>query len=454
MWVYKDKHRIQLKNLFENILPATQKVCIQAKEKLKYLVKGLRLEIKSNLYDPYLAYWLLENELASLHDLKQKYCSSNLIFSNENNYHRKKKPSLNYLLENEIQIQDAFLECLICLNSMDKLKLKLQLDNLWSYFSKIESEIMIIAAYMELNGIGFDSTECVRQMNIVKLKQNELEKKIYSYLTPAKIKKGFSLNSPEDIASLLYVDCKLTPPIFENKQQQTCKRMTLARVKHHSTAKIVLEKLSEQHELPKLILEWRQIQNSLSKTIYPVEKAKCFNNYLNMFRIHSTNDMCTVTGRLVLNEPCLQIIPKDFDIFFNFSNDGTDKSDDANEDDDFEFLKNKLYFLDTDRNDDEADDNANTKFLVSLRNAFIPYKNGILLSADYCQLELRIIAHLCKDKLLQKIINNEENDVFLSLASEWMNISIERVSESQRQQTKQVFQLLYFKGSSIISSYY
>ena len=40
---------------------------------------------------------------------------------------------------------------------MDKLKLKLQIDSLWSYFCKIESEAMIVAAHMELNGIGFDS---------------------------------------------------------------------------------------------------------------------------------------------------------------------------------------------------------------------------------------------------------------------------------------------------------
>ena len=441
----KNKCLIMLKKLFENVLPPIQKVCLQAKEKLKLLVKGINIELKSNFFDPYLAYWLLENQLASLNDLKQKYCSNSLSFSVENNHRKKKQPPLMYSLDDEIRLQDAFIESLICLNCMDKLKLKLQLDNLWSYFCKIESDVMIVAAYMELNGIGFDSKECSKQMNVIKIKQVELEKKIYSYVSPAKIKKGFSLNSPEDIANLLYVDLKLTPPVLENNnkhQEQNAKRMTSARVKHHSTAKAVLEKLSEQHELPKLILEWRQIQNSLTKTVYPVEASKCFNEYLDMFRIHSTNDMCTLTGRLVLNDPCLQIIPKDYDIFFNYCDENPEENQSANianelnEEDDYEFLRKKFFDL---METDDSEDGNSKKYSVSLRNAFIPYKNGILLSADYCQLELRIIAHLCKDKLLQKIINNNDTDIFLSLASEWLNISIERISEMQRQQTKQVF---------------
>jgi DNA polymerase I-like protein with 3'-5' exonuclease and polymerase domains len=431
----KEKRWLMIKNLFENILPTVQKVCIQAKEKLKLLVKALKVELRSNLYDPLVAHWLLENEMANLNDLKQKYCSNNFLFSTDYNY-RKKKPTLVYALDSEIRSQEAFLESLVCLNCIDKLKLKLQLDNLWSYFCKIESEVMIIAAYSELNGIGFDSNECLKQMNIVKFKQNELEKKIYVHVAPVKLKNGFSLNSPQDIANLLYVDLKLTPPIIDNKQQKS-KRMTTARVKHHSTAKAVLEKLSEQHELPRLILEWRQIQNSLAKTMYPVEKAKFFNTYLNMYRIHSSHDMCTLTGRLILNEPCLQIIPKDFDIFLSDSEAPGD--DDENDDDDgLEFFKNK-FSNDDDYLDEELDSEESTvKFSVSLRNAFIPFKNGILLSADYCQLELRIIAHLCKDKLLQAIVNNDENDVFLLLASEWMGLSIESVSDIQRQQTKQV----------------
>jgi DNA polymerase I-like protein with 3'-5' exonuclease and polymerase domains len=117
-------------------------------------------------------------------------------------------------------------------------------------------------------------------------------------------------------------------------------------------------------------------------------------------------------------------------------------------------MKSKLYSLDNHQNDDDGDfDDISTKtFSVSLRNAFIPYKNGILLSADYCQLELRIIAHLCKDKLLQKIINNNDIDVFKSLASEWLNVAIERVDEIQRQQTKQVENLILY--SKNISSLY
>jgi hypothetical protein len=49
-------------------------------------------------------------------------------------------------------VKNAFIECLVGLRCMEKLKLKLQLEALWKYFTKIECEIMLIAARMELTG--------------------------------------------------------------------------------------------------------------------------------------------------------------------------------------------------------------------------------------------------------------------------------------------------------------
>jgi DNA polymerase I-like protein with 3'-5' exonuclease and polymerase domains len=218
------------------------------------------------------------------------------------------------------------------------------------------------------------------------------------------------------------------------------------KVKQFSTAKMVLEKLCDQHEMPRLILEWRQINNAILKNVYPLERAKFFNKNLNMWRIHCNSDMCTVSGRLIIFDPCLQMIPRDFDISarltqvkrFEYDNNGdlNDNEFDMIEPNDIESFES---IIDVDEsppvfsNGDESN-----KYLVSLRRAFIPGKNNIFLSADYCQLELRIMAHLCKDTGLQQIMNNTKNDVFLLLTSKWLSVGVDQITDKQRQQTKQV----------------
>ena len=66
------------------------------------------------------------------------------------------------------------------------------------------------------------------------------------------------------------------------------------------------------------------------------------------------------------------------------------------------------------------------------------YLGGILLAADYSQLELRMIAHLSNDKKLIRILNND-GDVFKLITAEWKGVSPEEVTETERQQAKQVF---------------
>lgn len=62
------------------------------------------------------------------------------------------------------------------------------------------------------------------------------------------------------------------------------------------------------------------------------------------------------------------------------------------------------------------------------------------MAADYSQLELRIIAHLSKDRKLIEVLNGGE-DVFKAIASQLKMVSIESVTTEQRQQAKQVNKL-------------
>lgn len=65
------------------------------------------------------------------------------------------------------------------------------------------------------------------------------------------------------------------------------------------------------------------------------------------------------------------------------------------------------------------------------------YSGGILVAADYSQLELRMIAHLSNDQKLIRILN-EDGDVFKLITAQWKGITPEEVTPVQRQQAKQV----------------
>ena len=62
---------------------------------------------------------------------------------------------------------------------------------------------------------------------------------------------------------------------------------------------------------------------------------------------------------------------------------------------------------------------------------------GVILAADYSQLELRVIAHLSNDKKLISILNGG-GDVFKTIAAQWKGIEADQVTPVQRQQAKQV----------------
>jgi len=68
---------------------------------------------------------------------------------------------------------------------------------------------------------------------------------------------------------------------------------------------------------------------------------------------------------------------------------------------------------------------------------------GVLVAADYSQLELRVIAHLSADRKLLGILNSG-GDVFKLIASQWKMVDTTDVTAEQRQQAKQVFYCFHF----------
>lgn len=236
------------------------KIIFHSKKHFKLINRAFGLTIKSPCYDPIVATWLLNQEFVSIYQIKQKYCSNlNILIENclkikKSCYGCSKSHTDKLLI-----IQAAFLESLIGINCFEKVKIQLQLQNVWIYYAKVESELAFLSAQMELIGFGLNLKELENIKSILIKKKKDIEDKV-SGLSG----KNINLNSTDDVSYLIYNILKLNP---------SDKNKLNSKLKSHSTNKTALQKLVSQHEAPGLVILWRKIQHSLSNSLYPIEKV-------------------------------------------------------------------------------------------------------------------------------------------------------------------------------------
>ena len=193
-------------------------------------------------------------------------------------------------------------------------------------------------------------------------------------------KKEFNIASPKQLGEIIYNDLKIA-------DLKKTKKGSFA------TNASVLEDLAfKGHKFPKLVLDWRQVSklkntysDSLPEHINPKTK-----------RVHTSFLLAaTTTGRLASSDPNLQNIPI--------------KSDDGKD----------------------------------IRKAFIAKKDHVLISADYNQIEMRILADLADVKELKKAFKNNE-DIHSLTASQIFNVDIKKVNQDQRRKAKAInFGIIY-----------
>ncbi|MBA3070855.1 MAG: DNA polymerase I, partial [Nitrospirae bacterium] len=159
-----------------------------------------------------------------------------------------------------------------------------------------------------------------------------------------------------------------------------------------STDVSVLEELAMSHELPREILNWRSL-NKL-KTTYVDALPALINPKTG--RVHTSfNQTATATGRLSSSDPNMQNIP------------------------------------------------IKGEWGKRIRETFIADKGNILLSADYSQVELRILAHLSKDEVLIEAFS-KGIDVHTKTASEIFGVTVDKVTDEMRRTAKTVnFGVIY-----------
>jgi DNA polymerase-1 len=189
----------------------------------------------------------------------------------------------------------------------------------------------------------------------------------------------FNLNSPKQLGDVLFNRMLLPKPSKHGKGKVI------------STAQDVLEELAEHHPVPALVLEHRQL-------------AKLRSTYLDSLpnlvdsegRVHTTfNQVGTATGRLSSTNPNLQNIP------------------------------------------------VRTALGREIRAAFIPAPGNLLLSADYSQIELRLMAHFSQDPLLLNAYRTGQ-DIHTLTASEVFGIPVAQLDKETRARAKAVnFGIVY-----------
>ncbi len=193
-------------------------------------------------------------------------------------------------------------------------------------------------------------------------------------------KKEFNIASPKQLGEILYNDLKIAD-IKKTKKGG------------FATSATVLEDLAfKGHKFPQLVLDWRQI--SKLKNTYSDSLPEHINP--NSKRVHTSFLLAaTTTGRLASSDPNLQNIPI--------------KSEDGKD----------------------------------IRKAFIAEKEHVLISADYNQIEMRILADLADVKELKKAFKNNE-DIHSLTASQIFNIDIKKVNQDQRRKAKAInFGIIY-----------
>jgi len=231
--------------------------------------------------------------------------------------------------------------------------------------------------------LAFMEIEGIRIDNkFLKLLSIKFEKKIQSIQNSVfKIsKKNFNIASPKQLGEIIYNDLKIAG-------------LKKTKKGGYATSASVLEDLAfKGHEFPKLVLDWRQI--SKLKNTYSDSLPEHINPKTN--RVHTSFLLAaTNTGRLASSDPNLQNIPI--------------KTEDGKD----------------------------------IRKAFIAKKDHVLISADYNQIEMRILADLADVKELKKAFKKNE-DIHSLTASQIFNVDLKKINEDQRRKAKAInFGIIY-----------
>jgi DNA polymerase-1 len=242
-------------------------------------------------------------------------------------------------------------------------------------YSTIELPLSPVLARMARCGVRIERSQLARLSQTMEAELSRLSDRVWACAG-----RQFNINSPQQLGKVLFEEMQLPMPV------------KYGRGKTISTAADVLEDLAADHEIARLVLEYRQI-------------AKLKGTYVDALpalidsktgRLHTTfNQAGAATGRLSSSNPNLQNIP------------------------------------------------IRTQLGREIRAAFVPEPGWKLIVADYSQIELRLLAHMSRDPVLVEAFRNGE-DIHTRTAAEVFGTPPLMVTSEQRRRAKAVnFGIVY-----------
>lgn len=249
-----------------------------------------------------------------------------------------------------------------------------------SLYETIEHPLIHVLYAMEKEGIFLDANMLTALDADVINALDILEQEIKTFVPDAI--KNINLNSPKQIEHLLFVELQLPPQKKSTKGTR------------YSTDQEVLAALAQMHPVPALIIKYRELAKLKSTYIDALP------TYINpkTGRIHTTFSQTNVaTGRLASSEPNMQNIPA----------------------------------------------GGSSGYGIQIRAAFKPKESHVFISADYSQIELRVLAYLSRDTRLMNAFY-AGHDIHAQTAAGLFDVALDQVSHEQRQIGKRInFSVLY-----------
>ena len=257
-------------------------------------------------------------------------------------------------------------------NLLDK-KLKKE-PKLINLLKTLEYPMLKSLLRVETNGAKINTSMLAEYSKELGLKIDKLSKTAFKMAG-----EEFNMDSPKQLVEILYN--KLELPVLKKTPKG-----------QPSTNEDTLQRLAEEYELPKVIIQYRglaKLKSTYTDSLINIQHP-------DTKRIHTSYQQAvTSTGRLSSTEPNLQNIP------------------------------------------------IKTAEGRKIREAFVAEKGNVLISADYSQIELRIMAHLSGDKNLTHAFNNNI-DVHSATASEIFDVPLKEVTTDHRRSAKAInFGLIY-----------
>jgi len=346
-----------LREIWED--PRVAKICPNLKEtQILLLRKGIKLQ--GTVSDPCLASYLLDPSRPShrLEDLAMEF--------------------LGRGTEGADAAQTAAAKAAAAWDLTPRLEKEIEEKSLAVLLNEVEVPLAGVLARMEFHGIAVDREVFSELAKQIARSLEDLIGRVWSQAGGE-----FNLNSPKQLGAVLFERLKL--PVIKRTKTGA------------STDEEVLRRLSSMHDLPKSILEYRELAKLSSTYVEAIPRMA----HPETGRVHASfNQMVTATGRLSSSSPNLQNIP------------------------------------------------IRTELGRQIRRGFVPsHRDGWILAADYSQIELRILAHLSEDEALAEAFRKGQ-DIHRATAAQIFGVEPEEVLGPQRAAAKTInFGIVYGMSS-------